>query len=247
MNVNNNGYIIGITTIGDMGMLVASERKSRRMKIIQSIIITVLIVFSGYKLKSQVENDIIGKYQRTGSLGFKANIELLPDSTFVYKWYIGMMRGETIGTWRMEGNKVTLNSNRQPSDKKPDYTYISTFDSLRPISTIKVQTEEGINVPTASCIVYSNGEKFESTTDSLGTAIFSVYPVEIIRILFIGFKPIDFRNDNLSNNRFTFLVQVVEDSYHYFTNEKWKLKKGRLYDKSIKKDRWRNKYYEKKE
>ena len=215
------------------------------MRINQLIFFTILIIFSGHSLKSQVEKDVTGKYQRTASLGFKANIEFLPDSTFIYKWYIGMMRGATIGVWRIEGKKLILNSNKQPNDKKPEFTYSAITDSLTTKTIIKVQTEDGICVQTASCIIFSRGQKFEKSTDSLGTAIFSNQPVERIRILFIGFKPIDFINNNPSNNRFTFFVQVVENPYHYFTNEKWKLKKGRLYDRKIKRDRWSKKYYEK--
>ena len=215
------------------------------MKLIHLIIISILTLFLGLNLKSQVDSDIIGKYKRTGSLGFKASIELMSDSTFVYKWYIGMMGGISTGKWKMKGRKVILNSNRQPNENKSDFTYTASIDSLTNKTTIKVQTDKGINIPTANCIVFSNGNKFVKSTDSLGIAIFNIHPVERIKILFVGFKPVDFENNNPKRNNFTFFTQVIDDPYHYFTNEKWIYKNGKLFDRKIKSDRWTKKYYEK--
>ena len=93
------------------------------MRQIIYILITTFLIYPDLSLNAQFDNNnIIGKYHRTGSLGFSANIELMSDSTFIYNWHIGLMGGKTIAFWNLYGKKLFLNSERQPEKDKRNFS-----------------------------------------------------------------------------------------------------------------------------
>ncbi len=216
------------------------------MRQIIYLLITTFLIYLDLSLNAQFDNNsIIGKYHRTGSLGFSANIKLLSDSTFIYNWRIGQMGGKTKGFWNLHGKKLFLNSERQPEKDKRDFSVQEMNRIADSNTTIQVKTENGKSVPFATCIGYYNGKTIEGTTDMDGKITFDINSIEKIEISFVGFKLVSFQNIDKSFNNFVFILLEEQDYYHYFTNEKWIVKKGRLYDYKIKKDKWTKNYFEK--
>lgn len=216
------------------------------MRQIHYILITVLLIFPDLTLNAQTENiDIIGKYNRTGSLGFSARIELKPDSSFVYNWSIGLMGGITKGYWHLNNKNLILNSELQPNIHKTDFLLEEMNKTSSQKITIQVKTKSGESLPFATCTGYLNEQIFEGSTDMDGKISFDIESIERIEISFVGFKLVSFMNLDKSINDFVFVLEEESDYYEYFTNEKWRVKKGRLYDYKIKKDRWTKNYFEK--
>lgn len=76
--------------------------------------------------------DVSGTYIGPHVYDTYATIELNDDLTFEYLWHQGLNGGTTIGTWKLAGNKIILNSDMQPEEPGTKSRGFSLTDSLPP-------------------------------------------------------------------------------------------------------------------
>ncbi|MEI7727584.1 MAG: hypothetical protein WCK09_20925, partial [Bacteroidota bacterium] len=189
--------------------------------------------------------ELAGKYQWYGFFESGATIQLKADSTFIYGWQQGLMGGQTKGFWRIEGNKIILNSDKQPGDKSKGNNVEVMNQCTSSNTVIKVRDEDGMSMPFAMCTVVAGNHSYSSVTDSIGIATFQARSVRKISISYVGYKTISFTSREKSNNWFVFTMQMVDEPYKYFTNVKWTVKGNKLYDYSIKTNKYvKTNYYE---
>lgn len=177
------------------------------------------------------------KYKWEAGYGVGAIIEFQPDSTFIYDWQLGLLFDTTKGTWTQKRNKIILNSELQP--EKEDFIVETTSEQTSQKTTIHVKNEKGQGLPFASCII---NKTLPYTTDFDGNLVIDLMAVTKIEIAHIEIKPVLFMNKNKQNNVFTFVIKEIFP-YYYFTNEKLIMKKGRLYNYKIKKNKFNEIYF----
>ncbi|NEV95065.1 carboxypeptidase-like regulatory domain-containing protein [Psychroflexus sp. YR1-1] len=210
-------------------------------------ILTILIFISCSSTKNLTTDHIIGKYQWNGIYGIGSTIELKADQTFEYNWQTGLIRGTTFGTWEKDGTQITLNSNLQPPENGiENFEIIETEKNKSDSLLIKVIGSDNESVPFAACVLKQNTTTLTgASTDFQGETKLPKLEADSLIISFIGYKTIRHRLDS-SVSTYVFKMEEENEYYEYFTNEKWTYKNERLYDPSIKKDKYVEKdYYEK--
>jgi hypothetical protein len=208
--------------------------------------LTFLIFISCSSTKNLTAERIIGKYQWNGIYGVGSTIELKADQTFEYNWQTGLIWGTTIGTWEIEGAKITLNSELQPSENGIEtFEIIKTEKNHTDSLLIKVVGIDNESVPFANCVLKQDTTTLTgASTDFQGETMLPKLEADSLIISFIGYKTIRYGLDS-SVSTYVFKMEERHEYYEYFTGEKWKYKNGRLYDPSIKKDKYvKKKYYQ---
>ena len=196
--------------------------------------------------KNLTENKILGTYHWTGIYGVGASIELKKDGVFEYNWVTGLINGTTIGTWTLEGRKIKLNSEFQPdTNLNQDFEIISTEKSDTGLLTLKVLDSNGSPVYFARCFLEHNNKVIESsTTDLNGFAKLNKLDSDSLKIQFIGYKTVKIKYDKTVSH-YEIKMKEIHDYYEYFTDKVLIYKNKRLYDKTIKKNKYvRKNYYE---
>ena len=189
---------------------------------------------------------IVGKYQWNGVYGVGSIIKLEADQTFEYNWQTGLIGGTSIGTWKIEGNKITLNSDLQPPEKGiQNFEIIETTKNESDSLSIKVLGPDNENVPFANCVLKQDTLTVTgASSDFQGEVMLPKLEADSLIISFIGYKTIRHTLDSSVSN-YIFKMEERNEYYEYFTDETWVYKKWRLYDPSIKKDKYVKKnYYE---
>jgi hypothetical protein len=190
---------------------------------------------------------ISGKYQWNGVYGIGSTIELKTDQTFEYNWQTGLIGGTTFGTWEKEGTRITLNSNLQPpKNGTEDFEIIETEKKESDSLLIKVIGPDNESVPFVDCVLKEDTSTLTgASTDFQGQTKLPKLDADSLIISFTGYKTIRHRLDS-SFSTYVFKMEEGNEYYEYFTDETWTYKNGRLYDPSIKKDKYVKKdYYEK--
>jgi antitoxin component YwqK of YwqJK toxin-antitoxin module len=182
--------------------------------------------------------ELAGTYKWIGVIECGATIQLSTDSTFIYNWQQGLLGGQTKGFWRINGDKIILNSEKQPNGGSMVNNVEVMNQYTSPNTAIKISDENGTPMAFANCTVIAGHHSYYSVTDSNGIAIFQVRSVRKISISYVGYKTISYTSNETSNNWFVFTMHKDDEPYHYFTNVHWTVKSGRLYDYSIKKDKY---------
>ena len=189
---------------------------------------------------------IVGKYQWNGVYGVGSTIKLEADQTFEYKWQTGLIGGTSIGTWKKEGNKITLNSDLQPPEKGiQNFEIIETTKNESDSLSIKVLGPDNENVPFANCVLKQDTLTVTgASSDFQGEVMLPKLEADSLIISFIGYETIRHTLDSSVSN-YIFKMEERNEYYEYFTDETWVYKNWRLYDPSIKKDKYVKKnYYE---
>ena len=189
---------------------------------------------------------IVGKYQWNGVYGVGSTIKLEADQTFEYNWQTGLIGGTSIGTWKKEGNKITLNSDLQPPEKGiQNFEIIETTKNESDSLSIKVLGPDNENVPFANCVLKQDTLTVTgASSDFQGEVMLPKLEADSLIISFIGYETIRHTLDSSVSN-YIFKMEERNEYYEYFTDETWVYKNWRLYDPSIKKDKYVKKnYYE---
>ena len=213
---------------------------------ISYVILTLLIFISCSSTKSLTTEQIVGKYQWHGVYGIRSTIELKADQTFEYNWQTGLISGTTFGIWKRDENKITLNSKLQPPENEIQNFEIIRIEKYKSDSlSIKVIGYDNESLPSAFCVLMKDGLVLTGAgTDLQGETKLPKSEADSLIISFIGYKTISIPPDS-SISKYIFKMEEGDEYYEYFTDETWTYKDGRLYDPSIKKDKYVKKnYYE---
>ncbi len=187
---------------------------------------------------------IIGKYQHRGIYGVGSNIAIREDNTFTFHWQTGLVGGTTNGNWELRGNKLILNSDEQPEESfkiiEREKTNVNQFE-------IKViDKKEKYGLIGVSCLLMSDTTFIKGkSTDVNGNCILPFDEnSNKLQIRYLGYKSVEIPINKLTSNSFILEIKE-EDYYRYFTNREWKVKRGRIYDPEIRKDKYvKTNYYE---
>jgi len=208
--------------------------------LLKILVIVILTSCKTYNLRT-----ISGHYRTKGGFGWGSNICMKVDSTFIYNWHSGPFFGETIGKWKIKGQKLVLNSYIQPkAESTPDYYPLEikntnskniAFDLLLPDST---------NVlPAATGIMYKNGKQIASKMSELnGQMVFVKQNFDSIKISYIGLKNILITDTN--NDYFKIAsVENFKNIYEFFTNQTWVVRHRCLINRSFNKQHYEQRFY----
>ena len=117
--------------------------------------------------------DVVAIYQRSlPDWGVGSTMELKRDSTFVYKWWAGLMFGETNGTWEVNRSGVVLNSDFQPTREDSVYYKVESY-LLGNADSLNINLKDDLEViPFASCLVKKDTNiLFKGQTDLSGNIV----------------------------------------------------------------------------
>ena len=209
-------------------------------------ILSLLILISCSTTNSLTENKLLGTYHWKGIYGVGASIQLKKDGNFEYNWVTGLKNGRTIGTWAFDGRKIKLNSEFQPDiDLNNDFEIIKTEQSDAKLLTLKVFDTNDNPIYLANCFLEHNNKAIESiTTDLNGFAKLNKVDSDSLKIQFIGYCTVKIKYDKTVSH-YEIHMKEVNDYYEYFTDKVLNFKNDRLYDRTIKKNKYvRKKYYE---
>ena len=183
---------------------------------------------------SSKRNNTFGKYSWDGGYDVFESITINPDSTFIFDWYAGLAgNGKTKGRWIKEKKYLILNSDIQPNEK-PEYILLKELEKPNDSIEFKIVDRYG-PIQGANCVTFIGNDFIEGkTTNSLGVVKFSKNKFEKLQISFVGYSDIIYYFKSSNLNFFEFEMLEKQGYYYYFVNEKWKIKKNRLYSKRVK-------------
>ena len=205
----------------------------------------LLILFFSCKSVKIEKKEIIGKYQFHGVYGIASNITLEKNNRFIYHWQTGLIGGTTNGNWKLNGNKLILISDRQPVKgedfkiKERDKTNLNQFE-------IKIIDEkEKYELVAVSCILMNDTTFIKGkNTDINGNCILPFdESSNKLKISYLGYRQVEIPINQLASNSFILEIKEERDYHRYFTNTEWKVKRGRIYDPEIRKDKYVKKNY----
>ncbi|MDX1447013.1 hypothetical protein [Lishizhenia sp.] len=201
------------------------------------------IIISCSSTKHLPHEQIIGTYISNDIFyGVSEEIELKANQGFEYNWDQGLLEGSTFGKWKREGNYIILNSNKQVNEVPP-FEIIETKKYKSEILTLKVLNPNNEGHAFAKCALKKDTIILSGKiTDLEGRCRFDKVTADSLIISAYGYNTIRIPLDSTFSSLTLKLVEDF-DTYRYFTNEKWKFKKGRLYDTSKRKGHASRKYY----
>jgi hypothetical protein len=181
---------------------------------------------------------VTGIYRTKGGFEWGSSVSINEDSTFTYIWQTGLIIGKTTGKWQKKDKYLILNSDLQPRiDITPDYFLLEAQNLNSNAIKINLFWPDSTTLPGAVGIMYKNGDTiYLHTSDLKGQLIFPKQIFDSLKIQFIGLKDIKIQ-DNVNDFFRILTVDSMEDTYEYFNNEKWKILKDCLIDKT------KNRYY----
>jgi hypothetical protein len=220
-------------------MKKATEMKSK-------FLILIILFFSCKSVKVEKE-EVLGKYQYHGIYGVASNIELNKDNTFIYNWQTGLIWGTTKGNWRLTGNKLILNSDKQPVEEKDFIIRERNQTSENQFEIQVIDEKDKYELVAVSCLLMNDTTLINGTsTDVNGNC---VLPFDEnsnkLKFSYVGYRPVEIPISEIKSNSFIIEIKEEQDYYRYFTNREWKIRSGKIYDPEIKKSRYVKKnYYE---
>ena len=187
------------------------------------------------------EDRLEGKYNWKGIYGVGASIDLKKNGIFEYNWVSGLLNGTTVGTWKIEGRKIRLNSNIQPS---ADFDIIKAEHDDTNALSVKVSDINDNPIYFANCFLLSNNKVIESAaTDLAGVAQLPKIKADSLKIQFVGYKNIKLKYDQTASI-YHFKMKEISH-YRFFTDHELTCKRNRLYDPELEGIKNVKKYYEK--
>lgn len=218
-------------------MKKATEIKSK-------FLILIILFFSCKSVKIE-KAEVVGKYQYHGFYGVASNIELKEDNTFIYNWQTGLIWGATEGNWRLIGNKLILNSDKQPVEEE-DFVVKERNRINGNQFEIQVIEEEGkYELIAASCILMNDTTLLNgiSANDNGNCVLPFDKRANKLKISYVGFRPVEIPISMLKSNSLIIEMKEENDYFEYFTNREWMIRNGRIYDPEIKKSKYAKKNY----
>ena len=179
------------------------------MKTSLRIIFTLFFIVSGYYLSyAQVVKDTIpGEYYLQGVMETSSAILLKPDHSFEIYYSYGSIDRQGSGRWKMENNRIILNSRPWPKNDFKLVTRQSTADEL---TTVKITTGNEQLLPYFEVMIRAaDGEK-KGNTNANGIYQTPRVKANKIEIFF-----------TLCPERYSTIPVTSDDNYFEFKVEPW--------------------------
>ncbi len=213
----------------------------------------VVSSFYSCSIQNLSTQKLVGEYRHDVIYGIGSFLELSNDSTFVFNWQQGLILGETLGKWRYEKNGIFLTSERQPEKVKSDYIVKDTLFSKNNSNDtlwVKLTDIQGDILPFAICNIFKRKKDTihsESTNinGELAIPLKKITKAKNIHFTYLGFLKANIAVKQITSNSIVVKMKQENNPYVYFTNERWKIKAGRLCDPRFKRNKIHNKCYTK--
>ena len=208
-------------------------------------IIALLFLLSCSSNRILTTSEIVGSYHVGDYFELNKYIDLFDDSSFEYRWQMGLLYGKTTGMWKLEGKRIILNSDKQPLEKGAKKYEISSIER-EPSDSLRVGVFDLNNQPISFAHIILKLDSKIVTGKVLnieGTAVIAKQKVDEILISAMFLEPISHSLDSTVSFIEFKLYEYPDKYYQFFTNEVWKYKKGRLYAPSIKGDKYMKGYF----
>jgi hypothetical protein len=172
---------------------------------------------------------IAGEYQAKGGFESHTSINFFIDSTFIYDYQAGLLMGKSEGTWLLYGNKIILNSNKQPD--KDSIIVIEKF--VEGQKNIEISVADKNNVPIAAAVIILNNDTMNiKICDNDGKVkIEEDTKIDNLQIMYFGENYHYITNNEVFNK---LIINVTFDpkyqTYRFFTNETWEIRNRNLED-----------------
>ena len=179
------------------------------MKTSLRFVLILLSIFSGSYLSSaQVVKDTIpGEYYLQGVMETSSAILLKPDHSFEIYYSYGAVDRQGTGRWKMENNKIILNSRPWP---KSDFKLITRQSTADELTTVKIITGNEQLLPYFEVMVRAaDGEK-KGSTNTEGIYEKPKVKANKIEIFF-----------TLCPERYSTIPVTSDDNYFEFKVEPW--------------------------
>lgn len=210
-------------------------------ELLNQVFILVILV-SSCQSANLPKKGFLGKYQNTVIYGVESNITLKTNHSFIYNWQMGLLYGTTTGNWKLDGNQLVLNSNLQPSKEDNFTTQKRTSTNTKQFEIKVIEKNWQEELLFVDCLSMNDTLILDSTsTDFDGNCMLPVNEhANKLVFLCVGYKTVEIPISQLTSNSFILEMKLKNEPYVYFTNQKWKFKRGKLYTPNIK-----NGYYKK--
>ena len=215
----------------------------------KAIIYTISFIFltSCLITKDLSVEQVTGKYQlNIDTYGIVKTIELSADSTFVYDWVEGLNSGSTAGVWKIEGDKIVLNSYCQ-HEIEADEIVVRMEKNTLDSDSLLIQVIDINNnpIPFTKCFTTFKSKVVSAAyTNINGRAKLSKSNADSLII-----RNVDFGNVQLKHDPLTTYYKIVLKSkyinFRSFQSEEWEYKNNRLYYSSKGKNKFNTDYYRK--
>ncbi len=189
-------------------------------------------------LKTPTTKEVAGRYNWGGIYGVSSTMLLKEDSTFTFNWQAGLMWGETVGSWNIKRNKITLHSNQQPRNntgiREPIMTKSTPSDHIE----IEVIDQDSISLVLVGVALKRGNDKlWVGKADFNGKVVLPNIQADSIYITFPGFENITYPIKDTAISYYKFQMEMDDLGFRYFTQEKWKYRPNRLYDPTVYRDK----------
>lgn len=192
----------------------------RKMKnLLYILVITQLVTMGCSTSKLNPISDLTGKYIWTESFfDVSESIEILSDSTFIFRWKQGLGGGETQGKYSLNNGEIKLFSEYTPDSHK--FNIIVPPQTKQDYYEILVRDKYSNRLIGATCLAFKKDEILEgSITNEMGICKLPIVNVDSIAIEYLGYKDAGFKT-NKNRSPKSLIVEMVEgDHYHYFNGE----------------------------
>ena len=192
----------------------------------KQLLYLIIVLLSFYSCKSQ---DIIFGEYKDSTFDTKHILRINSDSTFYFFWKSGLANDSIKGKWRINKNKLILNSFITKHDTRSFHESIKC-DTCNYGIYIKV-----VDFTTKNELQYSNLTAFhkgmlvlEETTNNKGNVVINIEKVDSIKVEYIGFNSYTFVLNKLDNNLYYVNMMTEELNRKIVDNEIWKIKKNQL-------------------
>lgn len=177
---------------------------------------------------------LCGKYYISPSHadGYR-EFEFFEDGTFLFVWSVGLLSGETPGTWKLDGEHIVLNSYKQPpKENEPLFRILEekreSSDSLK---IFLVNSEEEKDTLPFYCVAYdTEGEKLFEVGNLDGKITISKDSVDHIEIISMLYHPAFEIELDSQVSTYVFEPYPEDIFYQYFSDSTMVFSKGVLYD-----------------
>lgn len=209
------------------------------------LVLSIVFLMSSCVLYKTISvKEVVGRYSWSCIYGVGSEIEFNIDSTFKYTWFAGLNNGVTEGNWTIKNNKIVLNSEKQPGfDVTREYNTTSDSTTICIDQNSKLLDDSDLGFTTA-VIVKMDKSKSKIKFDSQMCTTFLTKEVDSIYITSMFKEPIHLSVEELKSNNYYLVMKDWRSHYRYFTDEEWLYKRGRIFNPTIKKDRYiKENYY----
>jgi hypothetical protein len=188
---------------------------------------------STYSQTRTERNNIVGTWKYFVGF-FECTLVLNSDNTYTYSRVGDLSNNKTEGNWKLQKSILVLNSYKQ----KPDESQvISHF--IDSITGVRISIRDIFGYPVFHPDVkIFNDRKIVDTLILNISGLFEFPNIDNIRSLevsFLGLKTASWMG-TLNHNFFEIIMEPEYQDYIYQINEKWKIRKDRLYHPDYKKD-----------